>query len=361
MQLSSVWGSKLRYQLFGESHGTCIGIAIDGLPAGVGIDLEAIAKAMDRRRSKPEDYATTKRVEPDTPEIQSGLCGNVTTGAPLVAIIRNKDSNSSSYQDVKRIPRPGHADYPAVCRYGESVDLRGSGHFSGRLTAPLVFAGALVSQLPGMQKITAVSHVQSIGNVADSSFADGDISDEIVAKLSSEGLPLINESIRDAIKKEITAASAEGDSVGGVIECAVLGIGAGVGNPFFDSLESTIGHLMFSIPAVKGLEFGAGFACSKMRGSQMNDAYIIDENSNISTATNHNGGITGGITNGMPVVFRVAVKPTPSISCTQHSVDLEMKEAVELNVHGRHDACIAARAAVVVESMALMAVYEMLR
>lgn len=361
MRLSSVWGSKLRYQLFGESHGTCIGIAIDGLPAGVTLDFAPIAQAMQRRRSNPGEYGTTKRIEADVPEIQAGLHNGVTTGAPLVAMISNADHNSASYDDVKRVPRPGHADYPAICRNGESVDLRGSGHFSGRMTAPLVFAGALVNQLPGMEDIKAVSHIMRIGEVAEAGFSQVMLTEELILKLRSEGLPLLNEEIRQAIKDEIKSASQKGDSVGGIIECGILGIKPGVGNPFFDSLESTIAHLAFSIPAIKAIEFGAGFDCARMNGSQMNDAYVIDENGHVSTATNNNGGITGGISNGMPVVFRLAVKPTPSISCKQKSIDLKSGEAVEMSVAGRHDACIAARAAVVVESVALMAVYELLR
>ena len=359
--MSSVWGSKLRYQLFGESHGSCIGIAIDGLPAGVAIDLDVIMQAMRRRSSKPEEYGTTKRVEADVPEIQTGLYNGKTTGAPLVAIIKNSDHNSTSYDDVKRVPRPGHADYPAVCRYGEAVDLRGSGHFSGRLTAPLVFAGALVNQLPGMENIQAVSHIMRIGEVTELGFAQVQLTDTLQTKLHAEGLPLIDEDNRDAIKAEIKKASQRGDSVGGIVECAILGIQAGVGNPFFDSIESTIAHLAFSIPAVKAVEFGVGFECGSMQGSQMNDAYAIDEKGCVSTVTNHNGGITGGITNGMPVVFRVAIKPTPSISCSQQSIDLQSGQNVDMTVTGRHDACIAARAAVVVESAALMAVYELLK
>ena len=279
-----------------------------------------ITQALQRRRSKPEEYGTTKRIEADVPEIQTGLYNGVTTGAPLVAIIRNSDHNSASYDDVKRIPRPGHADYPAICRYGEAVDLRRQWTlFQADWTAPLVFAGALVNQLPGMETIKAISHIMRIGVVVETGFAQVQLTEALIAKLHSEGLPLLNEDIREAIKTEINKANQQGDSVGGIIECGVLGIKAGVGNPFFDSLESTIAHLAFSIPAVKAIEFGAGFDCSSMHGSQMNDAYVINEDGCVSTTTNHNGGITGGITNGMPVVFRVAIKPTPSISCEQKS------------------------------------------
>ena len=309
--MSGMWGSKIKLSIFGESHGNAIGITIDGLPAGFSIDMDKIMMEM-ARRAPGKSSLSTPRKESDIPEILSGYFEGKTTGTPLCAIIRNSNTKSKDYSKLKDVMRPGHADYTGAVRYKGFNDYRGGGHFSGRITAPLVFAGAICKQILEVKGIIVSAHINSIGKIKDCSFLESDISDELLNSFKEKELPLINTKLEDEMRQEILSARSSGDSIGGTIECAILGVSPGIGDPFFDSVESTLAHLMFSVPAVKGIEFGKGFDISKMRGSEANDEYYL-ENGNIKTKTNNNGGILGGITNGMPIIFNVAIKPTASI------------------------------------------------
>lgn len=355
--MSSIWGNNLKISIFGESHGDCIGAVIDGLPAGVALDMAYIEKFMARRRPG-QDELSTARIESDKPEIVSGILAGVTTGAPLTALIRNTDTRSRDYADIEQLARPSHADYAAHIKYCGKNDKRGGGHFSGRLTAPLVFAGALASQLLSERGITVGCHIKSIENVSDEAFGT-EITSDTLKMLSSSSFPVIDAEAGEQMKAAILQAKSQGDSVGGVIECAVVGLPAGVGEPMFDGVENKIASIMFGIPAVKGIEFGAGFEITKLKGSAANDE-MYAENGLIKCYSNNNGGITGGITNGMPVVFRVAIKPTPSIAKPQKTVNLDTMQNSVIETKGRHDPCIVQRAAPVVEAAAAIAVLDML-
>ena len=357
--MSSSWGTKCKISLFGESHGPAIGVVMDGLPAGVEIDYEEILRQM-RRRAPGRDELSTPRREEDVPRILSGVYEDKTTGAPLCAVIDNRNTRSGDYANLKNRPRPGHADFTGFVRYDGFNDPRGGGHFSGRITAPLVFCGALVRQILRRQGIVVGGHIAAIAGVEDRRFDPVSVAPEELEGLQAMALPLLDPGVEGAMRSAVAAAREAGDSVGGLVECAVCGLPAGVGNPFFDSLESVLAHLLFSIPAVKGVEFGDGFSLAGMRGSGANDPYCI-EAGRVRTRTNHNGGILGGITNGMPVVFRVAVKPTPSIAREQTTVLLGEMVETTISIEGRHDPCIAQRALPVVEAAAALAVYELLR
>lgn len=310
--MSGMWGNKLKVSIFGESHGVGIGITIDGLPSGVEINLEEVMKEMARRAPGKSNLSTARK-EADAPEILSGFFEGKTTGTPLCAVIRNADMRSKDYGKLKDLMRPGHADYPGFIRYNGFNDYRGGGSFSGRITAPLVFAGAVCKQVLESKGINIGAHIKSIGDIHDKSFYDVELSRELLGELKTKELPLLISEKEEEMRDTILKAKKEQDSVGGTIECTVLGINPGIGNPFFDSVESTLAHLMFSVPAVKGIEFGKGFEMSKLRGSDCNDEYYYDGDK-VKTYTNNNGGITGGITNGMPILFKVGIKPTPSIS-----------------------------------------------
>ena len=356
--MSGMWGNKIKISIFGESHGNAIGINIDGLEPGFEIDLAKVLDEM-KRRAPGRNNLSTPRKEADEPEILSGFFEGKTTGTPLCAIIRNNNTKSKDYGKLKDIMRPGHADYTGKIRYNGFNDYRGGGHFSGRITAPLVFAGAICKQILETKGIKIVSHIKSIGTIEDKSFLDEEITEDFVNSYMLKELPLIDEAKEEAMKKEILLAKEELDSIGGTVECAVLGIEAGIGNPFFDSVESTLAHLMFSIPAVKGIEFGRGFELSKMRGSQANDAmYFAGEK--VLTKTNNNGGILGGITNGMPVIFKVAIKPTSSILKTQNTVNINTGENTVLEVNGRHDPCIVQRALPVIEAATAIGILDLI-
>ena len=317
--MSSIWGNNLKISLFGESHGPAIGVTLDGLPPGEAIDLEAVQRHMARR--SPGGNATdTPRREADTPEILSGVFRGKTTGSPLCAVIRNTDARSGDYAEFVAKPRPGHADLTGAIRYKGFNDPRGGGHFSGRLTAPLVFAGAVCAQILERRGIVVKSN---------------------------------------AIECNRTQSNA-GDSVGGIVECVATGIPAGFGDPIFGNVESRIASILFAIPAVKGVEFGAGFGVAKMRGSECNDAMFFDNAGNVSRRTNNAGGIEGGITNGMPLVVRCAFKPTPSIALPQETVNLATRKNDVIEIKGRHDSCIVPRAVVVVESAVAVAVLDIL-
>lgn len=348
--MSSSYGDNIRLILFGQSHSPAVGVTIEGLPAGEELDLDALQRFMARRAPGQNAWATARH-EADEPEFVSGLTGSVTCGAPLTALIRNADTRSKDYSRLARLPRPGHADYTAFVKYGEHRDYAGGGHFSGRLTAPLCVAGGICLQLLAREGISVISRIAQIGPVCDRG--------ELLASTAEKAFPVVDDEQGEAMRAVIAAAKAEGDSVGGVVECAVLGLPAGLGDPMFDGMENRIARIVFGIPAVKGLEFGAGFSLAAMRGSEANDAFAVRDG-RIVTETNRCGGILGGITDGMPLVFRAAFKPTPSIAKEQRSVDLGTLEEKPLVIEGRHDPCIVPRAVPVVEAAAAIAVYDAL-
>ena len=352
--MSSTYGEKIKISVFGESHGGGIGVVIDGLPAGEAIDFDAVLAQM-ARRAPGRDKTATPRKESDTPRVLSGMLGGVLTGAPLCAVIENTNTRSQDYGDLLAKPRPGHSDYTAYIKYHGANDIRGSGHFSGRITAPLVFAGAVCRQLLERRGIQIAAHIQSVGSIHDKPFDPVAVPSALIKRLSASSFALIDESAEEPVRAEIEAARLAQDSVGGTIECAVTGLPAGVGEPMFDGLEGAIAKAVFGVPAVKGIEFGAGFALAAMRGSRANDAFCY-QNGHVVTETNHCGGILGGIANGMPLIFRCAVKPTPSISQPQKTVDLQTGENTVLTIHGRHDPCIVPRAVPVIEAVTALAI-----
>jgi len=356
--MSGMWGNNLKISIFGESHGVGIGITIDGLPAGFEINIDYVMKEMERRAPGMSKLSTARK-EGDKPEILSGFFNGRTTGAPLCAVIRNSDMHSQDYGKLKDIMRPGHSDYPGYIKYNGFNDYRGGGHFSGRITAPLVFAGAICKQILESKGITIGTHVKSIEDIQDKSFYDVELSKELLEELKTKELPLLDPEKEEEMRNTILEAKKDQDSVGGTIECTVLGMDAGIGNPFFDSVESTLAHLMFSVPAVKGIEFGKGFEMTKFRGSTTNDSYYY-EGDKVKTRTNSNGGITGGITNGMPILFKVAVKPTSSISKPQKTINIAEKKEEELVVVGRHDPCIVQRAVPVIEAVTAMGILDLI-
>ena len=356
--MSGMWGNKLKVSIFGESHGVGIGITIDGLPSGFEINMNEILKEMARRAPGKSKLSTARR-ETDSPEILSGYFEGKTTGTPLCAIIRNGDQHSKDYGKLKDLMRPGHADYPGNIRYNGFNDYRGGGHFSGRITAPLVFAGAICKQILESNGIFIGSHVKSIGEVEDKSFSEVELTKELLDNLKTKELPLLFSDKEALMRETVLKAKTDLDSVGGTIECTVLGMNPGIGNPFFDSVESTLAHLMFSVPAVKGIEFGKGFEMTKLRGSDCNDEYYYDGDK-VKTYTNNNGGITGGITNGMPILFKVGIKPTASIAKKQRTINIDEKKDAELEIHGRHDPCIVQRAVPVIEAATAIGILDLI-
>ena len=350
----NTWGSKLKISIFGESHGEGIGVILDGIPSGLCLDMDFIHHEMSRR-APGKNNLSTPRKEADEVEILSGIMNGITTGTPICGIIRNTNTRSHDY--TPNLLRPGHADFTGFQKYGQNHDFRGGGHFSGRITAPLVFAGAIAKLALAQDGITVGSHIKSIHGISEDSFLDVNLSEELLHDISQKEFPVINDTAGQKMQNEILSASANKDSVGGIIECAVLGVTPGFGSPFFASVESLISSMMFSIPAVKGIQFGKGFDFCNMTGSQANDPFQTDGKS-IYTTTNNNGGINGGITNGMPIIFSVAVKPTPSIGSEQQTVDTDKMENTTINIKGRHDPCIVHRAAVVVESATALAILE---
>lgn len=355
--MSSEFGRAFKVQIFGESHGKAIGCVIDGVPAGEKLDEERLYAFMCRRRPGGSLLGTARN-EADRPVFLSGVRGGVTTGFPICAVIENGDTRSGDYSGFLRTPRPSHADYTALMRYGESVDMRGSGHFSGRLTAPLCIAGGIAKELLARRGIFVGAHILRIGSAEDAPFPLFP-SRELFDSAAARELAVIDPSALEAMRAEIERARGDGDSVGGCIECAVTGLPAGVGSPMFDGVENRLAAALFGVPAVKGVEFGAGFRCASMRGSEHNDPFAF-ENGRVVTLKNDAGGIVGGITNAMPVVFRAAVKPTPSIAKRQQTVDLASGEASEIEIKGRHDPCIAVRAVPVIEAAAAAAIFDLL-
>ena len=356
--MSSVFGENVKVSVFGESHGPAIGVVIDGLPAGEAVDMEAVGRFMERR-APGRNAQSTARKEADCPEILSGLLNGHTCGTPLCAVIRNADKRSQDYANMANIPRPGHADYTAELKYHGWQNRAGGGHFSGRLTAPLVFAGAVCSQILACRGVTVGSHVRSIGCVEDAPFDSVSITAEELQVVSAKPFPVVIDANAKSMCDEIEAARLDGDSIGGVIECAAVGFPGGLGEPMFDGIENQLAKALFGIPAVKGVEFGAGFAAARMRGSQCNDPFAVVDGRVVTTTNNH-GGILGGISSGMPIVFRVAIKPTPSIAKPQQSVDLAAMAPAELVVQGRHDPCIVPRAVPVIEAVASVVLLDLL-
>lgn len=361
-RMSSIWGNKLKLSIFGESHGEAIGVVIDNLPLGINIDMEYIEKQMERR-SPGKSNLSTARSEKDKVKILSGIFNNKTTGAPLCGIIYNEDTKSKDYSELKDKMRPGHSDYPAFVKYQGFNDYRGGGHFSGRITAPLLFAGALaMSILENYKGIYVASHISSIYNIEDDKIAINDYDDyepNHFSYLHDMEIPVLSEKKGYLMKAEILKARDEGDSLGGTVETIITNIPPGYGQPFFDSVESRLSHMIFSIPSVKGIEFGIGFNISKMKGSHANDEYIIKDGK-VSAKSNNNGGIIGGITNGMPILFTTAIKPTPSISIPQDTVNIALMENAVLQIKGRHDPCIVPRALPVIEGAAALVILDLL-
>lgn len=356
--MSSTYGEKIKISVFGESHGNGIGVVIDGLPSGVKIDMDSVLLQM-ARRAPGKDKTATPRKESDIPKVLSGMLNDTLTGAPLCAVIENTNTRSGDYSNLLTCPRPGHSDYTAFVKYNGANDIRGGGHFSGRITAPIVFAGSICRQILEKEGIKIAAHISSIGPVKDKLFDPVKIDDTLVAKLNSSSFALIDNSVEGKMREVVESARMNRDSIGGTIECAVTGIKAGIGEPMFDGVEGVIAKAVFGVPAIKAIEFGKGFELSEMLGFQSNDPFEYDGD-RVVTKTNNCGGILGGITNGMPVIFRTAVKPTPSISQKQMTVDLQKKENTEIEIHGRHDPCIVPRAVPVIEAVTAIAIVNLM-
>ena len=352
--MKNTFGNAVKVTLFGESHGDAIGAVIDGLTPGIEIDYDFIDTQLNRRRSKSE--VCTKRVEKDDYKIVSGVFNGHTTGTPLCILIPNIDTNSSDYQLFGTVARPGHADYTANCKYHGYQDYRGGGHFSGRITVALVAAGAILQSALEQKGIYIGTHIQKCAGICDRDF-DNYVED--IKLLHKSQFAILNSEAKDSILSKTLEIKEANDSVGGIMETAIIGLPAGVGEPWFDNLESLISHAMFSIPAIKGVEFGLGFGCADAMGSQMNDEFFV-ENGEIYTKSNNNGGINGGISNGMPIIFKCAVKPTSSIARKQKTVNFVDMTETEIEIHGRHDATIIPRACVVAETLTAIVIADLL-
>ena len=353
------FGKNYKISIFGESHGSALGINIDGIPAGTELDLNFISEEM-KRRAPGRTKLTTPRVEKDEFEILSGFFDGKTTGTPLAMIVRNRDQRSKDYSELKIKPRPGHADWSGINRYNGFNDIRGSGHFSGRITASLVFAGAIAKQILKEHGILIAAHIKSVKDIEDRDIEEKDITEENIEKLRNMVLPVFEEKKISEMEELILKAREDGDSIGGVIEVMATGVPAGIGDPFFESMESELSRMIFSIPSTKGIEFGAGFGITRMTGYEANDEMYFDENGNVKSYTNNNGGIIGGISTGMPISFKVAIKPTASISKAQKTVNLEIKKSDILEVQGRHDPVIVPRAIVVLECATAIVILDRL-
>ena len=352
--MSSTYGENLKLSIFGQSHGPAIGMTLDGIPAGLPVDVEKLQQFLNRRAPGQNDWSTPRKEE-DRPEFLAGLLDGYTCGAPIAAVIHNKNTRSGDYANLKDCPRPGHADYTAQVKYGGFQDAAGGGHFSGRLTAPLCIAGGLCKQWLEEMGIRIGAHILAIGECGDRYFEPTDPEIESVPA----DFPVLDSDSGKAMQERIAQARAAGDSVGGIIECAVTGLPAGIGEPMFGGVESRIAQVVYGIPAVKGVEFGVGFECACLPGSQSNDNFEII-GGKIVTQTNHAGGILGGITNGMPLIFSVAMKATPSIAAPQQSISLSRMETATLEIKGRHDPCIVPRAVPVIEAATAIAIYDMI-
>lgn len=357
--MSSDFGKKVKITIFGQSHSEAIGVVMDGLPAGEVIDLERVQAFLQRRAPGQAAY-TTARKEADIPKVVSGLFEGRTCGAPICAILENTNTRPKDYEKLKDQPRPAHADFTAWVKYKRANDHRGGGHFSGRLTAPLCFAGAVCMQILERKGIHIGAHILSVKEVQDIPFDAVTITPEELQAVTAKTFPVQKDAAGEEMQAVIAQAKAKGDSVGGVIECAVVGLPIGIGEPMFDGLESRLAAAVFSIPAVKGVEFGAGFAAAELFGSQNNDAFYYDAGGNVRTKTNHHGGSLGGISSGMPLVVRAAFKPTPSIGMAQDTVSLAKKENERLEITGRHDPCIVPRAVPCMEAAVAVTLLDLL-
>lgn len=351
------FGTNISMTIFGESHGPCIGITLDGLPAGFKINLERIKEDMEKRKAKGS--ISTQRHEDDEVEIVSGFFNGYTTGTALTILIQNKNTQSKDYSDIQYRLRPGHADFSAYEKYHGFQDYRGGGHFSGRLTAPIVAAGSICRQILETKNILIGSHIEQLYALHDAPFSNNiDELKKQIQTLNKKEFATLDEQVAQNMEQAILEAKNEQDSIGGILESAIINLPAGIGEPFFDSIESILAHLLFSIPAVKGVSFGAGFQMASKKGSEANDSFIM--NDTIQTKTNNNGGINGGISNGMPIIIHTCIKPTPSIYKTQETVDYKTKESQTLNIKGRHDPCILHRARIVVDSMIAFGILDLL-
>ena len=335
-------GNQIRIQIFGQSHAPAIGVVIDGLPTGETVDTEELQEFLDRR-APGRDPLSTQRKEADRPEFLSGLVDGRTCGAPVCAVIRNSNARSADYDAFRYIPRPGHADFPARVRFGDSMDLSGGGPFSGRMTAPLCIAGGILMQILSRRGIEIGAHISSIGDVRDLPFDPVRVSRDDFLLAESGDFPVLDKEAGEAMRNVIAAARDAGDSVGGQIECAAIGLPVGLGGAQYDSIEGQIARVVFGIPAVRGISFGNGFDATSLNGSENNDAFAVRDG-RVVTETNRHGGVLGGMTTGMPLLFTTAIKPTPSIYQTQQSVDLTTMQETELTIRGRHDPCIVPRA-----------------
>ncbi len=349
-------GERLHFEIYGGSHEKLIGVKLSGIPSGVRIDTEELARFM-ARRAPGRDKFSTPRVEGDAVEFVSGVIDGVCTGECIEAVIRSANTRSSDYSKFADTPRPSHADYVARVKYGDSVNMAGGGPFSGRMTAPLCIAGGIALQILKGHGITVGAHLYSVGDVFDTPFDLTEVSKETLEAVSADAFPTLDASAGERMGEEILRVRSEGDSVGARIECAVLGLPVGLGGPLFEGLESRIAALAFGVPAVRAIEFGLGAEAARMKGSEHNDPYTVKDG-RVVTKTNNAGGIVGGITNGMPLVFRVAMKPTPSIAREQDSVSLSKMEDTKLSIGGRHDPCVAVRAVPVFEAVAALAVLD---
>lgn len=357
--MKSTFGENLKITIYGESHSESIGVIIEGFPAGFPINEEKLSAFMARRAPGRDEFSTPRK-EADKVEFLSGIANGITDGSTIHGVIYNQNRKPKDYSDIADTPRPGHADYTAKMKYGTDYNATGGGHFSGRLTAPMCIAGGICIQLLEEKGITIGSHISSIHGIEDKKFDSVNITAEELSSVKSKAFACIDDTAAKKMQNEILKAVAEGNSVGGSIECAVVGLPAGIGEHMFDGLENRISLVAFGIPAVKGIEFGAGFGVCDMYGSENNDEFCINENGEIRTRTNNCGGILGGISNAMPVVFRVAIKPTPSISMTQNTVSLSKKENATINICGRHDPCIVQRAVPCVEAAAAIAITDLM-
>ena len=353
--MSSTFGENLKLSIFGQSHSPGIGMILDGIPAGLPVNTEKLQEFLNRRAPGQNDYSTPRREE-DRPEFLGGILDGFTCGAPIAAVIYNRNTRSADYSNLKDCPRPGHADYTAQIKYGGFQDYAGGGHFSGRLTAPLCIAGGLCIQWLEERGIRLGARIASIAGERDDIELDP-LNPQL--DLIGKDFPVFSPAAGERMREKIAQARLEGDSVGGVIECMVTGLPAGLGEPMFGGVESRIAQIVYGVPAVKAVDFGAGYSAAYMRGSQCNDAYTV-ENGDIRTLTNNSGGILGGITNGMPLIFQAAIKPTPSISIQQQSVSISQGEDRKLTVKGRHDPCIVPRAVPVIEAAAAIAIFDLI-
>ncbi len=356
--MSSVIGNRIKLCIFGESHGEAIGCVIDGLPCGIKLDFDRINADM-ARRAPGNSSVSTRRVETDIPRILSGVKDGVTTGAPLAVLIENENAVSSDYESISDVPRPSHSDYPAFVKFGGNNDIRGGGHFSGRLTAPLVFAGAVAKQALEAKGVTVGAHIKRIGSVSDTPFDMNSVSKEQLEALTSKAFSVIDEAAEEKMRAEIEKYKADLNSIGGEIECAAIGLPVGAGGNMFDTVEGVLSSYLFGIPAVKGVQFGLGFGFANADAKAVNDEYEIKDG-RVALKSNNNGGVLGGMTSGAPLIVSVAVKPTPSIPCAQNSVNLKTMQNEKLTVNGRHDPCIVPRAVAAVEAAVALGLLDIL-